>query len=270
MGTGNTTVINLDELELIATEAIDTANTIFTQSKAGQLTQKTERDYASEVDYTIEHTLRDHLLSRTPSVGFLGEEEGAQGVDPDGTYWVLDPVDGTANFVHGIPLCGVSLGLISNQRPVLGIIDLPHLAERYTAREGHGAYLNGTRVQASACTRLSDAIISLGDFTVGPNAESNNERKHKIIQTLASRAERIRMLGSAALDLAWVASGRLDASIMLANKPWDVTAGVIIAREAGAKVLDIDGTPHALGASATMSTASALSSELIEAIALAC
>lgn len=266
MGTGNTTVINLDDLELIANEAIDIAHTIFTENQPGQLTQKTERDFASELDYTIEQTLREFLRKRAPSVGFLGEEEGAEDVDPEGTYWALDPVDGTANLVHGIPLCGVSLGLISNRQPVLGIIDLPHLSERYTARERQGAHLNGIRLQASACLQLSDAIISLGDFTVGPDAERNNERKHKIIQSLASRAERIRMLGSAALDLAWVASGRLDASVMLANKPWDVAAGVIIAREAGAKVLDIDGTVHTPDARATVSTTPTLASELLSVL----
>lgn len=267
MGTRNNTVINLDDLELIANDAIDVAHKIFTQNQPGQVTQKAERDFASELDYTIEQTLRDYLRTQAPTIGFLGEEEGAQGVDPEGIYWALDPVDGTANLVHGIPLCGVSLGLISNRRPVLGVIDFPHLSERYIAREGHGAHLNGTRIHVSACTQLSDAIISLGDFSVGPGATTQNQRKHRLIQTLAARAERIRMLGSAALDLAWVASGRLDASAMLANKPWDVAAGVIIAREAGAKVLDIDGTPHTTEAQATISTTPALITDLLAAVA---
>jgi myo-inositol-1(or 4)-monophosphatase len=106
--------------------------------------------------------------------------------------------------------------------------------------------------------------VSLGDFAVGPKADQRNQRRHLIMQHLAAQAERIRMLGSAAIDLAWVAAGRLDASVMLANKPWDVAAGVIIAREAGAHVLDLDGSPHTPDSLATISTTPGVESELVE------
>jgi myo-inositol-1(or 4)-monophosphatase len=147
---------------------------------------------------------------------------------------------------------------------MLGVIDLPFLGEGYIGHEGHGAYLNGNRLQASAASALSGAVVSLGDFAVGPNADQRNQRRHEIMQQLAAHAERIRMLGSAAIDLAWVAAGRLDASVMLANKPWDVAAGVIIAREAGAQVLDLDGTLHTPDSLGTVSSAPGVVADLTE------
>jgi len=243
------------ELLAIAERAMDLAREMFTSRAPGALTEKTERDFASELDYAIERELRRYLRQATPDIGFLSEEEGAVDVDPDQAFWALDPVDGTANLVHGIPLCGSSLGLVQAGRPTLGVIDLPFLGHRYTARAGHGAYRDGRRLQASTVTKLDSAVISTGDYAVGPDAAKKNNRRFAIARELAARAERVRMLGSAAIDLAWVAAGQLDGSIMLANKPWDVTAGIIIAREAGAHVLDIDGTDHTLDATATISAA---------------
>lgn len=246
---------DLAHLLHVAQQAMDLARHMFTSRDPGALTQKTDRDYASDLDYAIEREVRDYLRTITPEFGFLGEEEGGFAVDPGRSFWALDPVDGTANLLHGIPLCGSSLGLIQGGRPVLGVIDLPFLGHRYTAREGRGAHRNGERLRTSATTSLHQAIISTGDYAVGPNARAKNAARFTLTHELAARAERVRMLGSAAIDLAWVAAGQLDASIMLANKPWDVSAGVIIAREAGAHVLDIDGTDHHLTATATIAAA---------------
>lgn len=184
----------------------------------------------------------------------------------DGAYWVLDPVDGTSNFVHGLPLCGTSLGLIVDKTPVLGIVDLPFLAERFTATRGGGAFLNGERIHASTTNTLSAAIIGMGDYAVGPDAETKNRPRFAIAAALAARAERVRMFGSAAIDLTWTAAGRLDGSVMLSNKPWDVAAGVIIAREAGVQVFDIDGTDHTLDAQATITATSGITDELSDLV----
>ena len=252
------------DLATVAVKAVDVAHNLLSSLRPGQLTQKTERDFASELDFTIERAVRAYLQGATPDIGFLGEEEGAVSIEPGEAFWALDPVDGTANLVHGLPLCGISLGLIQEGRPTLGVIDLPFLGERYTAREGNGARLNGNPIHASQTTSLTGAVVSLGDFAVGPKADQRNQRRHLIVQHLAAEVERIRMLGSAAIDLAWVAAGRLDASVMLANKPWDVAAGVIIAREAGAHVLDLDGSTHSPDSLATISTTPGVESELVE------
>src|SRR5262249_1439804 len=156
--------------------------------------------------------------------------------------WALDPVDGTANFLKRIPLCGVSLALIDADQPVLGVIDLPFLETRYRAARGVGAFANDRSIRVSDTARLSDAVATLCDYAVGKDAERKNRLRFAVAEALATAALRVRMIGSAATDLAWLAEGKTDVSVTLSNHPWDMAAGVAIAREAGATVLDIDGS----------------------------
>ncbi|WP_425321284.1 inositol monophosphatase family protein [Couchioplanes caeruleus] len=214
-----------------------------TTMQPGVLTAKGDRDMASEVDYAIEEQVRAFLSHKTPDVGFLGEENGTSGSTND-LMWALDPVDGTVNFVHGSPLCAISLGLIVGSRPVLGVIDLPFLGERYSAVEGAGAEADGRRITVSSVSKVSEAVVAVGDYAVGDRAAQKNSERFAMTERLTAKVQRIRMHGSAAIDLAWLAAGRVDAIAMLANKPWDTAAGVIIAREAGAQVVDRDGLPH--------------------------
>ncbi|GAA5167925.1 hypothetical protein GCM10023214_42900 [Amycolatopsis dongchuanensis] len=179
---------------------------------------------------------------------------------------MLDPVDGTANFARGIPLCGVSLGLVDGRRAVLAAIDLPYLGETYSAVEGSGAYAGEERISASQAAQLSDAMIAVGDFAVGEGAEVKNQARLRLLEHLGRRAQRIRMLGTAAVDLAWVASGRLEAAVILANLPWDTLAGVLLVREAGGFVLDGDGTEHTVESSATIAVCPALREDLMKCI----
>ncbi|WP_289009643.1 inositol monophosphatase family protein [uncultured Thermomonospora sp.] len=235
-----------------ALEAVALASDLMRTRVPGLLTAKGDRDMASEVDYAIERAVRDHLRTQTPDIAFLGEEEGKRGTGD--LMWVLDPVDGTANYVRNLPLCGISLALLHQGRPIVGVIDLPFLGTRYHAAHGIGAYQADRRLQVSMTTDLKDAIVALGDYAVGEGAETENRLRLALTERLAARVQRIRMLGSAALDLAWVADGKLDAAIMLSNKPWDTAAGVLIAREAGAAVIDTDGTDHTLTSTATIAT----------------
>ena len=148
----------------IALDAVTLASRLAQTTLPGVITAKTDRrDMASEVDVTVEREVRAFLRDRTPEIGFLGEEEGASGGDAR-LVWTLDPIDGTANFVRGIPLCAVSLGLVDDGRPVLGVIDLPFLGRRYYAAESEGAYADGNRIHTSSTTILLDAIVSIGDF----------------------------------------------------------------------------------------------------------
>lgn len=178
--------------------------------------------------------------------------------------WALDPVDGTVNFVHGSPLCAVSLGLLTGRRPVLGVIDLPFLGCRYSAAEGNGAHANGEPIHASTTTRISEAVVAMGDYAVGEESEEKNRDRFALTRRLATNMQRVRMHGSAAIDLAWLAEGRVDAVVMLANKPWDTAAGVIIAREAGAVVVDRDGAPHSVDAKATVAANPEILPSLLE------
>ncbi|MFG1753531.1 inositol monophosphatase family protein [Streptosporangium sandarakinum] len=251
----------------IAEEAVTLAGRIVRTTLPGAVTAKGDRDMATEVDYAVEQAVRDFLGRETPEIGFLGEEEGVtRGADAALT-WALDPLDGTANFLHGIPLCGVSLGLIHRDVPVVGVIDLPFLGSRYTAAEGHGTRANGTSVCVSQAADLESAIVAIGDYAVGIDAAEKNRPRLALTQHLAARVQRVRMFGSAAIDLAWVAEGKIDASAMFSNNPWDTAAGVLIAREAGAMVVDLDGSPHTMNSRGTIAAGPKILGELVTLIA---
>ncbi|MFG1853453.1 inositol monophosphatase family protein [Actinomadura geliboluensis] len=250
-----------------ALKAAQIASDLVRTRLPGLLTVKGDRDMASEVDYAVERAVRDYLKERTPDIPVLGEEEGITGDTTGELLWAIDPVDGTANFVRSIPLCGISIGLIQRGRPVVGVIDLPFLGTRYHAAQHTGAYLGDRRIQASMTTDLKDAIVAIGDYAVGEGAEAKNRQRIALTERLAANVQRVRMLGSAAIDLAWVAEGKLDASITLSNKPWDMAAGVAIARAAGAKIIEQDGTDYTLGSSATVAISPALHGALAPLVA---
>ncbi len=255
---------SLDALLPIAVRAAAIGNRLMRQHAPGVLTPKGDRDFASEVDLAAEREIRAFLAAETPDIGFLGEEEG--GTRPDAErQWVLDPVDGTINFTQALPLCGVSLALVQAGTPVIGVIDLPFLGAVYTAVRGGGAHRDGRRIRASAVTRLRDAIVCHGDYGVGASAARNPTRL-ALTAALARAALRVRLLGSAAVDLAWLANGITGATIFLSNKPWDTAAGVIIAREAGAVVVDLDGTDHTIDSSATVAAAPGIIDEFLEVV----
>ncbi|WP_460362222.1 inositol monophosphatase family protein [Actinocorallia lasiicapitis] len=247
----------------MALEAVGIASDLLRTRVPGLVTSKGDRDMATEVDFAVERVIRAHLQRRTPAIAVLGEEEGISGGDSADLVWAIDPVDGTANFARGLPLCGVSLGLLHRDRAVLGVIDLPFLGARYSAASGTGAHLGDRRIHTSATSDLADAIVALGDYAVGPDAAERNRLRFAVTEALASHAQRVRMLGSIAVDLAWLAEGKIDASITLSNNPWDTAAGSIIAREAGATITDHDGTPHTTASATTIATTPALSEALL-------
>lgn len=256
---------DLPELQETAHRAVDLGRDLVRRLPAGQLTAKGERDMASEVDFAVERAIRCFLAEQTPDIALLGEEAGMTGRE-NGTMWALDPVDGTANFVHGLPLCAVSLGLIQGGRQLVGVIDVPKMDMRFSAAEGYGARLNGQPIKVRPTTAMADAIVAIGDYAVGDDAPAKNAQRMALTSALASRVQRVRMFGSSAIDLAWLAAGWLDAAITLSNNPWDMTAGVAIAREAGALVFDADGTGHTATSAATIAVAPALADELLSLV----
>ncbi|MDH4119007.1 MAG: inositol monophosphatase [Acidimicrobiia bacterium] len=265
MGTSRGISMNFDGHLSIALEAVDLAVDLFTSSATGRLTAKGERDYASEVDYAIEDRIRSFLQTRTPEIGFVGEEDGASGPSAD-LYWLLDPIDGTVNYTHALPMCGISLALVAGAQPQLGVIDHPYLSTRYTAVRGSGAHCNGKAVHVSTVEQLADALVTIGDYAVGEGAESKNEARLKVTAVLAPKVLRLRMLGAAAVDLAWLADGRTDASLALSNNAWDMAAGAIIASEAGATVSDLDGSHHTTTSGATIAANPRLHGPLLDAL----
>ncbi|MGH3975409.1 MAG: inositol monophosphatase family protein [Pseudonocardiaceae bacterium] len=254
---------NVDRYLTAAHEAVDLADGILRTSREHTVAFKGDRDPVTETDLAIERAMRDSLHRATPEAGFLGEETGGS---TDGLAWVLDPIDGTANFMHGVPLTAVSLALLDHGEPVIGLIAIEAESVRYAAVRGQRATRDGEPIMASSCTQLRSAMIAMGDYATGPEAAVRNQSRLRITAVLAARAQRVRMLGSAAIDLAWVASGKLDASVMLSNKPWDTAAGVLLAREAGARVTDLDGHNHGLTSTATIASAPGVGDQLLDAL----
>jgi myo-inositol-1(or 4)-monophosphatase len=259
---------DLDALLPIAQAAVDEASELARTQPPGSLTPKGDRDYASEVDFQIEHRVRDFLNRQTPGIAFVGEEESGS-VPDTAEWWTLDPIDGTINFAHAVPLCAVSLALVREGQPALGVVDLPFLGARYWASEGQGAHRDGRLLHVRDADRLGDAVLAIGDYAVGEHADERNQVRLRLTQLVAGLALRVRMFGSAALDLAWLADGKVDASITLSNRSWDVAAGVILAREAGAKVVDRDGSEYSTDANSTIATSPGLRDELLEVVRVA-
>jgi myo-inositol-1(or 4)-monophosphatase len=228
----------------------------------GNLVHKGGRDYASEVDIAVERDIRKFLSESAPEIGMLGEESGFRS-SKGPMMWVVDPIDGTANFVHGLPLYGVSIALVADGETLIGVVELPAQQQRYVAVRGAGAARNGEPIHAASTQDLGSAMVAFADFAVEGDLETLNGPRLRLLERLASRVGRVRMLGAAVADLTMVADGRLDASFMLSNKPWDTAAGVLIAREAGAIVIDIDGSPHHYGSVATIAVASGLISQVL-------
>lgn len=249
--------------EQASAAAIGRALELLNQPSSFERTYKTDRDYATTTDFVIEDELRALLHDLTPDIGFLGEERGHTG--PVETYWCLDPIDGTTNFTRGLPDFGIALALITDAQPVHGEIALPAHQERY-ATQDDTAYCNGQRIRISTTSTLPEAVVSVGDFATGPGSVEKNRRRMSTLSRLADTVGRVRMLGSAATDLAWLAAGRLDAVVIHSNKPWDVAAGIAIAQAAGAVVTHHDGSPYSITGPNVLAAAPRIHAAIVAAL----
>jgi myo-inositol-1(or 4)-monophosphatase len=244
-----------------AQRAVDLAVQHTLTHQPTQIHMKGDRDVVTNIDLAVENIIRDRLSRWDPAVGFVGEERGASG--DQNTYWVLDPIDGTINFSHGSPLCAIALALVHDHQPVLGITALPFLGRRYWAVTGRGAVRDGDPITVSTTTGLDEALIAMCDYGSGPDATVRDQLCVTVDLRLTAQAQGVRRLGTTALELVWVADGTLDASILFGNRTWDTASGAIIAREAGALVLDADGSPHSTRARCTVATTPALAQTLV-------
>ncbi|UOZ07497.1 inositol monophosphatase family protein [Amycolatopsis sp. WQ 127309] len=255
----------LKELLAVAQEAVAIGSKLMLKDGPGGVHLKGDRDLVTDMDIKIQEQVRTFLEEKTPDFNFLGEEQGGGSVDESEEFvWALDPIDGTSNFAHRIPLCASQLALIHRGEPVIGVITAPFLGLNYYGSKGGGSFCNGEPINSSSVTEIDRAIVSIGDYATGSGAAKKNERRFAVTRMLAEQVERVRMWGSAALDLAFVADGRTDACVILANKPWDTAAGVLIAREAGALVVDATGVRHDFSSTATIATAPGLELALLD------
>ena len=210
-----------------------------------QVATKGLGDFVSKADIRAEEILKTELLEARENYGWLGEETGAEaGADPT-RRWIVDPLDGTTNFLHGIPQWSISIGLEHKKEIVAGVIFSPATEELFIAEKGKGAWLNDKRIRVSGRTEMTQMVFGTG-MPIG-NRDMFPTMLRQIGHIFPACAD-IRRLGSAALDLAYVAAGRLDGYWHHALSPWDMAAGIILVKEAGGFIESIDpGNPLETG-----------------------
>lgn len=224
--------------------------------------EKGPRDLVTEADLASQQRIRDILLSAFPDHDFLGEEDdpGAAPAAGRDFRWIVDPLDGTLNYVHGLQAYAVSIALEHRGEVIAAIVFDPILDECYTAARGEGARLNGTAIKASGCQTASAALVAA---SFSPLVTRESLEVTRFLAALEA-CQGLRRMGSAALNLAYVAAGRLDAYWATSVKIWDIAAGVLLVREAGGSVTHIEGGPLDLRHPELLATASQpLSSELL-------
>jgi myo-inositol-1(or 4)-monophosphatase len=204
-----------------------------------QVSVKGPADFVSAADRRAEKTLFEELSRARPGYGFLMEESGAV-EGPDKSHrWLVDPLDGTTNFLHGLPIFAINLALEREGQIVAALTYNPIAEDMYIAEKGQGAWLNNRRLRVSARREPADGLIGCGIPPLGRAAQ--HPRFKAELAAVMARAGGVRRLGSAALDLALVAGGRLDAFWERGLSPWDMAPGILLVREAGGFVTDADG-----------------------------
>ena len=196
-------------------------------------------DFVSAADRKAEKTLYEELSKARPGYGFLMEESGVvEGTDPS-HRWIIDPLDGTTNFLHGVPIFSISVALEREGQLIAGVIYNPATDDMYIAEKGQGAWHNNRRLRVSPRRNLSDSLIACGIPHLG-KAKDHPLFKAELAAVMA-RAGNVRRLGAASIDLALTAAGRFDAYWERNLQPWDIAAGIVLLREAGGFVSDLDG-----------------------------
>jgi len=201
---------------------------------------KGKNDLVSYVDKTSEKRIVEGLANILPEAGFLGEEGTNKNIEAE-FLWVIDPLDGTTNFIHGIPTYSISIALMHKKIPVVGVVHEVNLNECFYAIKGQGAFLNGEKIQGSEEKRLQNSLLATGF----PYHEFEDIHDYiDILKEFMKNCHGVRRIGSAAVDLAYVSIGRFEGFFEFNLKPWDVAAGTLLVTEAGGTVSDFSGSAN--------------------------
>ena len=258
----------MHELAIVCEESARLAGKILLDWRGQFLVREKARfDLVTEADLAAQEAIREKILASFPDHAFLGEED-TSGSEANELLqyeycWVVDPLDGTTNYVHGFKNYCTSIALLQRGQIILGVIYAPEFGDCYTAVRGGGAYLNGEKLATSQIKHLGQALIASG---FAPNVGADSVEASIFLQLLG-RSQSIRRLGSAALNLCYLAAGQLDGYWALSVKPWDVAAGLLLVEEAGGVVAAPDGGPVNIQSPQLVTTStSALQGELREVI----
>ncbi|MBQ7346399.1 MAG: inositol monophosphatase [Clostridia bacterium] len=230
-------MMNMEQLIKIVKE---TDSIFFDEQLRADVTKKGDADFVTRADYEISEYLHRRLTETFPDIGFISEE-GDTAIDETKDYWILDPIDGTTNFMHGLSFCAVSLGLYSGGDVVAGVIYIPYTEELFWAEKGKGAYLNGKPIRCSKNKHLSDCI---GILEFNPYFKNDCRAAMDHALKIYSSCQDIRTFGSAAVELAYIACGQADVFLGRYLKPWDYAAGLCMIKEAGGVMTNLDGEVH--------------------------
>ena len=228
-----------------------------------QVSQKGPSDFVSAADLKAEKIVKEELKKGRPEFGFLMEESGRIGGSDKSHVWIVDPLDGTTNFLHGLPHFCVSIALLRDDEIIAGVVFDPIKDEVFWTERGIGAFVNNRRLRVSGRTRLNEALLATGTPFNRNDKETCDlfmDQMRSVMQNTAG----IRRYGAAALDLAYVAAGRYDGFWENGLEPWDVAAGLLLVREAGGFVTNHEGQRYDLGAADILATNEGLHRRLTE------
>ncbi len=230
-----------------------------------QVSRKGPGDFVSAADLKAERILREELRRARPDYGFLMDESGEiRGRDAAGRRWNVDPLDGTTNFLHGLPHFAISIALTEGDQPIAGIVYDPVKDDLFYAEKGVGAYLNDRRIRVSGRARLDEALLATGIPFIG---RSGKEPFLRELDSAMRETAGVRRWGAAALDLAYVAAGRFEGFWERDLSPWDVAAGLLLVREAGGYVTAIDASPVRLEGRSILAANDRLHGRLVQLLA---
>jgi myo-inositol-1(or 4)-monophosphatase len=216
-----------------------------------QVSRKGPGDFVTQADHKAEKVIYESLLKARPDFGFVMEESGhVEGKDTS-HRWHIDPLDGTMNFLHGMPHFSISVALEREGQPIAGVVYDPIKDELFIAEKGKGAFLNNRRLRVSGRTDLSESMFSTG---VPASQRSNPSIIMKEFSHVTMRSASVRCLGSAALDLSYVAAGRLEGFWETGISSWDIAAGIVLVREAGGQVSDVYGADYTIESGSILAT----------------
>ncbi len=230
--------------------------------KTSSVEIKSLNSLVSYVDRTAEEKLVEGLTKLLPGIGFITEEGTAETIDSK-AYWIIDPLDGTTNFIHGLPLFAVSIGLLEENELLSGVVHEVGYSESFTSWKGGGAYCNGERIRVSSCSSMASGLFATGfpyyDY-------GRMEAFMELLTDFFQGSRGLRRLGSAATDLAWVACGRFEGFFEYGLSAWDVSAGALLVKEAGGLLCDFEGNDNYLFGGSLISANNAVFEEFKKTI----
>lgn len=229
-----------------------------------KIAEKNPNDYVTEIDQKVEQEIIYHIKRAYPTHAILGEESGEVGGEGSEYQWVIDPIDGTRNFIHGFPHYAISIAVLHKNRLEHGVIYDPNRQEFFTATRGKGAQLNDHRIRVSSRKKLEECLLGTG-FAYR-HTHKDDVLPPRILQTFLPVCGDVRRAGAATLDLAYVACGRLDGFWELGLKIWDVAAGALMIKEAGGIICDIDGSENYLKSGNVVAANPAVIKQMLKSI----